>query len=228
MRIIFSLLLLGTSLFGQISIPVTPPHVVERFYSLLQEVDQLFQEEEITYWAACGSLLGAVRHGAMIPWDDDIDIAILDKDLGKLLSLKKELAKRGLVLCPLADYIKIFPIDGEVIDKENNGMHLWKYPFIDIFPMTHIEGKVNFLSHRLRATLGQRHWFTKEDMALPLPTLSFGPLQVPVPRNSLTYLKRAYGEDVLEVAIIEYDHAREKKRERLEFSLSQPLCYVVE
>lgn len=51
---------------------------------LFREFDSLCREHDITYWAIGGTLLGAVRHGTMIPWDDDIDVAITRQDLERL------------------------------------------------------------------------------------------------------------------------------------------------
>lgn len=47
---------------------------------ILTEVDRVCREDGITYWIDSGTLLGAMRHGGFIPWDDDLDICILKKD----------------------------------------------------------------------------------------------------------------------------------------------------
>lgn len=44
---------------------------------MLEEVDRICRKCDIQYNIIAGTLLGAVRHGGYIPWDDDADVAFL-------------------------------------------------------------------------------------------------------------------------------------------------------
>ncbi|HPS81878.1 MAG TPA: LicD family protein [Candidatus Limiplasma sp.] len=45
-------------------------------YDVLADAVRVLEENGLPYSMICGSLLGAVRHQGMIPWDDDIDIVL--------------------------------------------------------------------------------------------------------------------------------------------------------
>lgn len=54
---------------------------------LLKVFDSICQKHNFTYWLDAGTLLGAVRHGGFIPWDDDLDVMMPYNDYQKFLAL---------------------------------------------------------------------------------------------------------------------------------------------
>lgn len=48
---------------------------------------KFLEDNNIKWWAAYGTLIGAVRHNGLIPWDDDIDIWVPREDYNKLIKL---------------------------------------------------------------------------------------------------------------------------------------------
>lgn len=57
---------------------------------ILRDFDQLCTENGLTYFGCGGTAIGAVRHHGMIPWDDDIDVALLRKDYEKFLRIARQ------------------------------------------------------------------------------------------------------------------------------------------
>lgn len=65
---------------------------------VLEDVDTLCQKYNIKYYGDCGTLIGAVRHGGFIPWDDDLDICMLREDYELFLKHANELPEYYSIL----------------------------------------------------------------------------------------------------------------------------------
>ncbi len=60
---------------------------------MLVWLDEVCRRHKIPYWLSSGTMLGAMRHGGFIPWDDDVDVEFLRDDYPRLLEvLTKETA----------------------------------------------------------------------------------------------------------------------------------------
>lgn len=68
-----------------------------RMLDILIEVDKILRKHNIVYWLDGGSILGAVRHGGFIPWDDDVDICIRLEDYKRVRKILQEELPDNLV-----------------------------------------------------------------------------------------------------------------------------------
>ncbi len=69
-----------------------------RMLDMLIYLDKVCREIGVDYCLESGNILGSLRHGGFIPWDDDIDIHVSRKDYKKLCSYLKEHPHEQFVL----------------------------------------------------------------------------------------------------------------------------------
>ncbi|MBA2728352.1 MAG: LicD family protein [Parachlamydiaceae bacterium] len=202
-------------------LPKNDPLTVGLFYDLLMKIDRFLKKHKLPYWATCGTLLGVVRHHGMIPWDDDIDLAMFEEDVRRLLQLEETLVKinLGLAFHPKYEFYKIFPLDGELILRDNGEPYPWRFPFVDIFAMRDIQEKYTYTGQIWQEEGLKKDYFTDQELQFPLPELPFGPLYIPVPHSPINYVKRMYGPDWNEVAFASYSHRNEQFVKKIKIDL---------
>lgn len=115
---------------------------------ILVEVDKICRENDLRYTLMGGSLIGAIRHKGFIPWDDDMDIGLLNDDYLKLIEILKKIDHPWLTFdyhdSPEYEeqFMKIY--DSRTTLKEFSSNRI-KGVFIDVFQITPI-GNNKFIS----------------------------------------------------------------------------------
>lgn len=110
---------------------------------MLVEVDRICKKCGIRYNIIAGTLLGAVRHGGYIPWDDDADVAMLRSEYEKFRkACKTELDKFRFVFQDHRNtpgyrwgYGKLRRKDTLFLREHQEHMPYMQGIFIDIFPL---------------------------------------------------------------------------------------------
>jgi len=223
---------------GDLSINVldikTDDKILVILRNMLQDIDSLFNTYDITYWIDGGTLLGAIRHENVIPWDDDADLSILSKDEFQFLSLEPRLNEMGYGLGTFWGGYKIYPLNGMDI-KDYNRNWKWnkdpefivnekvdyKYPFIDIFIVAKKGNKYEYLDPRV-----QKMWpnyYHEEKDLLPLKRYKFANFELTGPANPKPYLDRSYGKDWPTVGYRQYDHQNQRLIKKVKFTIPKPL-----
>lgn len=65
----------------------TLKHLQKVVMEIFKDFIELCDKNDIQYFLHAGTIIGAVRHGGFIPWDDEIDVALLRDDYEKLLKI---------------------------------------------------------------------------------------------------------------------------------------------
>ena len=192
----------------------TEGQIVLQLYQIMKDVHEVLEHHEIDYWADGGTLLGAVRHQGLIPWDDDLDICIRAEQSEELVALEPLFQRLGYRLVEWGVAWKLFPDAGRPYDPP----FAWKYPFLDIFPMTREADRYRYTADIGCRRDGEPLFLTAEEL-FPLADYRFGAFSIKGPRSAATQLESLFGLDWGSVAAKGYDHSRETYPEDKDFRI---------
>lgn len=133
---------------------------------ILDNVDLFCREHNIRYSMSCGTMLGAVRHGGYIPWDDDIDIYMLREDYNRFEAIFPKIYKDRFAIFSLKRrkdstyaFTKVYDIrticHEKYLDSVNPGVNIDVFPVDDV-PDDEVEWK-HYNSRRRKLLLDLRH-----------------------------------------------------------------------
>lgn len=142
---------------------------------IAKEIKRICEKYDINYFLDAGSMLGAVRHGGYIPWDDDMDIGMLDSDYERFLSIASGELNNEFFIdnyktnkdCALV-FTKVRLKGTIYIENKGNPNLKHNEIFVDVFPYYFIsdddmERKIEaflmaFLSQAILAKSGYKVW----------------------------------------------------------------------
>ena len=130
-----------------------------RYKALLLQTYKVFanfcKDAGIQFFAAGGTMIGAVRHQGFIPWDDDIDVYMTRPDYDKFISLREY---QGIPFI-LGAYVDVFVLDyeegayNEVANKRMNFAKKVDHFFISSNDHSYKEIKYLFVHGDLKKTI---------------------------------------------------------------------------
>lgn len=214
----------------------------KQLYYAFKATTQIFCELNIKYFVSFGTLIGAIRHGRRMPWDDDIDIIISKPDMDKFKKFlgnnNEELHRtrhpgKELYSWKLKNLNnKFIPVPKTensdlIVHFKPWGMpiKIWKTEVTNPkmqksgwgWPFVDINSyeivNGNVVVPKHELKYGHIKSFQHPvDKIYPLKKADFDGMCVPVPNESVDVIKRDFGKDVLEKCFVSYNHKVTKQK----------------
>jgi hypothetical protein len=162
------------------------PTMRRQLVDLLQQSTQALTDAGVTWWLSGRALLGHVRHGGIVPWDDALDVCVLETDRAKLQTVK-------------------WPTHGLVLENvSSNGpwrlrADVWgRWPVVSLHPVVDLGHGVLALRQGGAKNLRLGGW--PRDHVLPLESVRFEHFYAWVPCQAEQIVKQGWGPEGVQQA----------------------------
>jgi phosphorylcholine metabolism protein LicD len=162
---------------------------------MLKVFDFICQSHGISYWLTAGTLIGALRHRGIIPWDCDIDVGMTLQDLAAFASITHELPADMFFQSPATDPPYLSDKVWKLRDRHSNYYEWQKknpqakwHNGLQVDLIEYAEDENGKLINPFRGTAYDRQEI------FPLETVEFEGALLLAPRNPDQYIMRRYGD----------------------------------
>ncbi len=130
---------------------------IEELHAKLLDIAKAFHQicerHQIPYYMVGGTMLGAIRHKAIIPWDDDMDFGVPREYFDRLRNILQEELPKNMYVADIDNSKRIITDTYKIVLKntilKDGGEPPWGI-FVDIFPLDHAS---------LNTSAFSRNWF---------------------------------------------------------------------
>jgi len=122
--------------------------VATEFYQTLDNVEVVLEKNDVTYWGWAATLIGALHHKGIIPWDDDIDLSMPVEDYNRFTEIAQSELSENIFFQTKKrdsefkfDYIKLRSNKATIVEfhEKDREIEYHQGIFVDIFPMLTLE-----------------------------------------------------------------------------------------
>lgn len=158
---------------------------VDLLYDILKRFDAVAYESGLNYSIACGTALGAVLRGGLIPWDDDADLfARSDEFVAKLPTIVRNASNRLII---------------KKYTKWSDGRGWYKiyhpraeYPNVDLYLLEYKPAENVWRPSDPQIAIRKQLYLDTDQISMR-HNASFGPLQLPIFSYPERFFDRYYG-----------------------------------
>lgn len=166
---------------------------------MLKIFDHICSEHGISYWMTAGTLIGALRHQGMIPWDGDIDVAMTEQDYQAFVGVSSELPPDIFLQTCETDpayrppELKIIP--AKLRDRYSNYVE-WQlhHPWAKWHNGLQLDILIYRRDAQGRLINPVRKTPYESSEIFPLTRIAFEGSRLLAPNNPLAYIARRYGD----------------------------------